>query len=72
MDADHGVLTLASQYELDGQTKLDYESRIGFTKAKFGSISYLRKAAPAKDNNSKTAARTGGEKLYQSLRLFTK
>ena len=72
MDTDHGVLTLASQYELDGQTKLDYESRIGFTKAKFGSISYLRKAAPAKDNNSKTAARTGGEKLYQSLRLFTK
>jgi hypothetical protein len=76
MDSRHGVLTLASQYELNdsNKTRLNYDAKIGFTTDKFGSVSYLRKVNQEKDpgQDKKTTAGNGREKLYQSLQLFSK
>lgn len=67
MDERHGLLNLSSQYALKDAYNLNYDAKIGFSKNKFGSISYLRKIKQDQrpTNNSR-------EKYFQSLQLFAR
>jgi hypothetical protein len=67
MDERQGLLKLSSQYTLKDAYNLNYDAKIGFTKSKFGSISYLRKAK--QDLPATTSSR---EKFFQSLQLFAR
>ena len=67
MDERHGLLNLSSQYTLKDAYNLNYDAKIGFTKNKFGSISYLRK-----EKLEQAAATSSSKKFFQSLQLFAK